>query len=198
MLYIGDDQLPPGDIGIVTSYHEDPHKPIRIQWNVIRFFNVAHIVPKDLQLISLETQKKTARFSQLFWGSPNGSPREISRMISPHFLLRVDFLRSHKMITESTLNPPLVLSWCCTPRKKNPEKMVENFTKFGIRRLFFDFFCPPPHFRGEYKTVRGRFNPPLVAIQPPRPSNVEVTNPPSPITEITGHTLHVNGGMYMS
>lgn len=97
-----------------------PTKPIRIQWKVIRVLNVAHIVPKDLQLISLERQKKPARFSQLFGGSTNGSPREISAMISPHFLgkystllllfcnMRVDFVRSHEMVTESTLNPPLV------------------------------------------------------------------------------------------
>ena len=37
----GDEKL--ASIGIMINHCKDPYEPIRIQWNVIRVLNVAHI-----------------------------------------------------------------------------------------------------------------------------------------------------------
>ena len=39
---IGDEILP-NYMGIIISQYKDPYKPIRIQWNVIRVLNAAHV-----------------------------------------------------------------------------------------------------------------------------------------------------------
>ena len=40
--YIGDEILP-SYMGIIISHYKDPYQPTRIQWNVNRVFNVAHL-----------------------------------------------------------------------------------------------------------------------------------------------------------
>ena len=153
----------PGYIGSVTSHHEDPYKTNQDSMEGHKGFECCSYCAEGSSTHQFGETKKPATFSQLFGGSTNGSPREISAMISPHFLgkystllllfcnMRVDFVRSHEMVTESTLNPPLV--WAADtvffPRsvfKKN-YKMVEMFTTFGIRSPFFWIFGGSPFYK---------------------------------------------------
>ena len=96
----------PGYIGSVTSHHEDPYKTNQDSMEGHKGFECCSYCAEGSSTHQFGGTKKSQQdVLNFFGGSTNGSPREVSAMISPHFLgkystllllfcnMRVDFVR---------------------------------------------------------------------------------------------------------